>query len=105
MKGQYEWHAHALIALQEGLDSAVIDDIAKRRLPSFAEPAQAVVYRFCDALLRSGEVGDAAYAAARDLLGEAGLIELIGLIGYYCLISLTLNTFQVPLPDGATPLT
>jgi 4-carboxymuconolactone decarboxylase len=43
---------------------------------------------------------DATYVAACDTFGETGLIELVGIIGYYCMVSLTLNAFEVSLTDG-----
>lgn len=101
---QYEWYAHAKIARQEGLNDAIIDAIARREQPPFDEPAEQTVHDFCTELLGNGEVGDAAYAAARELLDERGVVELVGLMGYYCLVSLTLNTFQVPVPGGEKPL-
>ena len=101
---QYEWYAHAKIARQEGLSDAIIDAIARREEPAFDEAAERTVHDFCAELLGNGEVGDAAYASARELLDERGVVELVGLMGYYCLVSLTLNTFQVPVPGGEKPL-
>lgn len=101
---QYEWYAHAKIAREEGLNDAIIDAIAGRERPVFDEPAEETVHDFCADLLRTGEAGDGTFAAAHELLGERGVVELIGLMGYYCLVSLTLNTFQVPVPGDAKPL-
>lgn len=101
---QYEWYAHSRIAEKEGLDASVLESISRRERPSFADPAEEVVYNFCSEVLAGGEVGDAAYAAALELLGETGVTELVGTMGYYSLVSLTLNTFRVPLPEGVQPL-
>lgn len=101
---QYEWYAHAKIAREEGIADRVIEAIADRREPEFADDAERTVHRFCTEALQHREVGDETYAAAMTLLGEAGVVELVGLMGYYCLVALTLNTFRVPLPADAKPL-
>lgn len=101
---QYEWYAHSKIARDEGLADSIIDAIAEKRVPDFSEPAEKTIYDFCTESLQTSQVSDAAYAAAIDLLGEQGVVELVGLMGYYCMVALTLNTFQVPLPEGAKPL-
>lgn len=101
---QYEWYAHSKIAREQGLADSILDAIAEKKRPTFSEPAEETVYDFCTQVLQTPEVGDAAYRAATDLLGEQGVVELVGLMGYYCLVALTLNTFQVPLPEGAKPL-
>lgn len=103
-RAQYEWYAHSNIARQEGLDDAIIDAIANKVRPTFTEPAEAVIYDFCSTTFRDGEATEEAYQAAFAEFGEKGVVELVGLMGYYCLVALTLNTFQVPLPEGATPL-
>ncbi len=104
-RAQYEWYVHSRIALDEGLDQTIVNAIAETRAPSFAEPDEEVVYQFCHTMLQSGEVSDADYVATCELLGEAGVIELIGLMGFYCLISFTLNTAQVQVPEGFKLLT
>ena len=72
-------------------------------MPKLYEPDQAVVYEFCRTLLDQRGVDDALYSRTVETLGEAAVIDLVGILGYYCLISLTINAFNVPLPDGAEP--
>ena len=62
-----------------------------------------IVYDFATQLHRDHRVGDATYADAVNAFGEVGAVDLVGILGYYTLISMTLNTFQVPLPDGMAP--
>ena len=62
------------------------------------------VYDFTNALHRDHVVDDATYAEATAQLGETGVTDLVGLCGYYTLISMVLNTFEVPVPGGAKPL-
>jgi len=102
-KAQYEWWAHANIARKAGMDEAVIQAIYDRTpLPTQDGDIQAV-HGFVKELVETQHVGDENYAAAHDALGDTGVVELVILAGYYGLISATLNTFQVPLPDGETP--
>jgi 4-carboxymuconolactone decarboxylase len=100
---QFEWHAHARIAREEGLDAAVIAAIAEGAAPEFSSPEQAVVYGFCRELHETHAVGDETYARAVELLGQEAVIELTVLCGYYTAVSMILNTFQVPLPEGVAP--
>jgi 4-carboxymuconolactone decarboxylase len=100
---QFEWWAHHRLALDAGLDPAVAADIAEGRRPASMQADEAVVYDFCTELRTTRRVSDATLAAALDLLGEAGVIELIGASGYYDLVSMTLNVAEVALPDGVEP--
>ena len=101
---QYEWYAHARIAAEEGLDQAIIDAIAERRRPDFQSMDEEVVYNFASELHERRAVSDDAFAAAQDLLGNAGVVELIVLCGYYSMVSMALNAFDVQAPGGEKPL-
>ncbi len=100
---QFEWHAHARIAGEEGLDEAVIAAIAAGEVPALESPEQAIVYGFCRELHETHAVRDETYARAVELLGQEAVIELTVLCGYYTAVSMILNIFQVPLPDGVAP--
>jgi 4-carboxymuconolactone decarboxylase len=97
---QYEWYAHAPIARKGGLADSIINAIAQRRRPSFTDPNEAAVYEFCNELHEKRDVSDETYNWAEEQLGESGVAELIGLCGFYTLISMTLNVGQVDLPEG-----
>lgn len=99
-KAQYEWWAHERIARREGLDEGVIASIKAETSPDFSDPTEAVVYNFARELLDEGRVSDHLYDEAVELLGEAGVVELVILLGYYTLVSMTLNVFEVPVPSG-----
>ena len=101
---QYEWYAHASIAADEGLDQAIIDAIAERKRPDFKNADEEVIYNFVQELHETHNVSDASFAAAKDLLGEAGVVELIMLCGHYTVISMVLNTFEMEVPGGGKPL-
>jgi 4-carboxymuconolactone decarboxylase len=100
-KAEFEWWAHARMAREHGVADAVVDAIGKGEEPPFAADDERIVYSVAHELTNAGQVSQARYDAARDLLGEAGLVELVSLCGYYTLISYLLNAFAVPLPPGA----
>jgi 4-carboxymuconolactone decarboxylase len=97
---EFEWYAHKKIGLEAGLDPGLVEAIRTRQVPSFMTNAERIVYEFATQLHRDHRVGDATYAAAIAEFGETGVVDLVGVLGYYTLISMTLNTFHVPLPDG-----
>ena len=101
---QYEWFAHHRIALDEGLSAQICDAIAVGQRPTFDNPQFAATYDFVDALLTTHVVDDALYAPVADFLGPSGTVELIVLCGHYHTISMLLNTFEVEVPGGETPL-
>jgi 4-carboxymuconolactone decarboxylase len=100
---QFEWYAHRELALGAGLDPAIPDSIAVGARPPALDRDQAAVYDFASELLRTGGVSDAAFAAADEALTERGVVDLVGVVGYYTLVSLVLNVDRYPLPDGVDP--
>lgn len=100
---QYEWWAHAKIALEAGVDESIVNAMAQRRRPSFIKSDEAAVYEFCTELHERKNVSDENYAWVVEQLGEAGAVELIALCGYYTIISMTLNVGQIEIPDGVEP--
>lgn len=95
-----EWRAHAPLAEAEGLDPAAIEAIRTGEAPKFAEDAEAVVYGFCTEVLSTHRASAPTYAAALVLLGEEGLTDLLGVMGYYALVSYTLNVFEMEPPGS-----
>ena len=100
---QYEWYAHKRAALQAGLNPAIVDAIAAGKRPAVMSPSEVAIYDFCDELLNKKQVSDATFAAAIKAFGERGVVDLIGLTGYYQLVSMLLNVDRYPLPDGEKP--
>ena len=100
---QYEWSAHKKNALTAGLSPAVIDAIATGKRPNPMQADEEAVYNFGDELLRTREVSDAAFKAVVDKFGERGAVDLTGVMGYYCFVSMMLNIDRYPLPDGEKP--
>ncbi len=99
-KAQYEWWAHEKIARREDLDERIIGDVKAEIYPDFSNPTEAVVYNFTRQLLDEHRVSTHLYDEAVELLGEVGVVELVILIGYYTLVSMTLNVFEVQIPVG-----
>ncbi len=100
---QYEWYAHERFAHRAGIEPEIIDAIKRGEAPSFEKEDDAAVYAFATELHAVRRVSDAIYARAREQIGERGVVELTALLGYYALVSMTLNTFEVELPSGAEP--
>jgi len=100
---QYEWHAHHPLALKAGLPPKVAEDLAHGRRPAGMTEDESSVYDFCSELHRDKAVSDATYATALKRFGERGVVDLIGVSGYYTLVSMVLNVDRHPLPGGAAP--
>ncbi|WP_287998371.1 carboxymuconolactone decarboxylase family protein [Acidiphilium sp.] len=98
----FEWYIHAPIAAKAGVPEAVIAAIKAGGTPVFAEPDARAVHDFARELLTAHEVSDETYAFARHQLGDRALVDLVGILGYYGLISMTIKAFRVPVPDGET---
>ena len=100
---QFEWYAHHQFALKAGLDGRIAAAIAEGRQPDAMRDDEKVVYAFCTELLETAQLTDATYAAAVRLVGEQGVIDLIGVLGYYSMVSMILNVDRYPLPPGVEP--
>ncbi len=103
-KAEFEWWAHARMAREHGVSDAVVDAIGRGEEPPFTADDERTIYAVAHELADTGQLSQAGYDAALDLLGEAGMVELVSLCGYYTLISYVLNAFDVVLPPGARPM-
>jgi 4-carboxymuconolactone decarboxylase len=99
-KAEFEWWVHYPIALKAGVSEAVADAIGEGREPVFEKEDEAVVYGFIRTLVDARSIPDELYRRASDVLGRDRLVDLVGLAGYYTLISMTLNVFKIGLPEG-----
>ena len=100
---QFEWVAHHRGALQAGLSPAVADAIAEGKRPAAMPPDEKAVYDFATELLETKQVSDATFNAAKSLLGERGVVDLINVMGWYGTVSMLLNVDRYPLPEGTQP--
>jgi 4-carboxymuconolactone decarboxylase len=102
---QFEWSVHAPIARRSGVGEEVIEAIAHGRRPLTMTKDQAIVHDVFDELQRNRHVSDGTYARAVAALGEQGVVELVGIIGYYSTLAMIMNVAQTPAPaDGPAPL-
>jgi 4-carboxymuconolactone decarboxylase len=102
-KAEFEWWAHARMAREHGVSSAIVDAIGNGDEPPFEADDERTVHAAAQQLAETGQLGQDAYDKAQRLLGDAGMVELVSLCGYYTLVSFLLNAFAVPLPPGARP--
>ena len=100
---QYEWAVHYPIALKAGVTADVAKAIAERRRPDGMTADEATLYDFCDELIRTHAVGDAAYARMVAAFGEPGVVDTVGIVGYYTMLAMVLNTARTPAPDNGAP--
>ena len=100
---EFEWHAHKQIALAAGVSPDVIESLRSHQNPVWQIPEQKIVNAFTKMLLETRSVTDDVYEQAVAALGQDGVVDLVGIVGYYSMISMTINVFDVPLPDGAMP--
>lgn len=100
---QYEWNVHHPIALKAGVDPQVARAIAEGRRPAEMSEDEAILYDFCHELHRDKKVSDATYARAVSRFGEQGVLDTIGITGYYTMLAMVLNTAQTPAGRAASP--
>lgn len=94
----YELFIHEKIARSEGLEDDLIESLKAGRRPGFHQAADALVFDFSRAVIAERKVPERLYREAVSLLGEKGVVELAILLGYYMLVSITLNVFEIPAP-------
>lgn len=102
---EFEWQAHKKIGLAAGISPTTVEAIRQGKTPEFDREDERVVYEFSLALQRDRKVSQTLYDQAVTVLGEATIVDLTGLLGYYGLISMTINVFDVnPLNPTACDL-
>ena len=99
-QAQYEWAAHAAIAAKQGVKPATIRDLQAGRTPTSAPRDEMAIYALVRELYATRRVSDATYKRVHKLLGDAGIVELVGILGYYAMVSMILNVFRMPVPEG-----
>jgi 4-carboxymuconolactone decarboxylase len=97
---KYEWYAHRPLAIKGGLRESIADDVARGHRPNGMKDDEEIVYDFCTTLHRDHFVGEDLFQRAKAAFGEQGVVDLIGVSGYYTLVSMVLNVAEVPLPAG-----
>ena len=97
----FEWAAHAPAAAAAGLASGHIEALRRGDDPDFTAPDEQAIFIFARQLLQARVVSQPAYDRIVELLGVRGAVDLTGLLGYYSLISMTINVFEIAPADGA----
>jgi 4-carboxymuconolactone decarboxylase len=98
-RAQYEWYAHAPIADKAGVTLRTIEDLRRGRPPKSAPKDERAIYDFVQELYKTRRVSDRTYKRVHALLGDQAIVELVGILGYYALISMTLNVFRMMPPE------
>jgi 4-carboxymuconolactone decarboxylase len=98
---QFEWYIHQPAALKAGLSNAIVSAVAEGRRPETMSADEGVVYDFTTELLRLQNISDATFSRARERFGENGVIDMIGVAGYYSFLSMMMNAAQTPVPDDS----
>ena len=99
-KAKFELAAHKNLAVRAGISAEVTDAIHHGEAPDFASDEHRLSYQLASQLLNQHRVDAATYRQGVELWGESGMIELVTVIGYYCIVSLTLNTFEIPVSEA-----
>lgn len=103
-RAQFEWYAHEPMALKAGVSAKTVRDLKAGRLPKSAPKDERAIYDFVQELYKTRRVSDRTYKRVRAVLSDESMVELVGILGYYTLISMTLNVFQMlPPPEDELP--
>jgi 4-carboxymuconolactone decarboxylase len=100
-RSQYEWHMHAMHAAKAGISDKIINEIRLGRAPKRLSKDERAIYDFVKELHKTRRVSDRNYARVHAIVGDAGMVEFVGICGYYVLVAMTLNVFRMPPPAGA----
>jgi 4-carboxymuconolactone decarboxylase len=100
-RAQYEWHAHAAIAEKAGVAPETIRDVKAGRAPKKAKKDERAIYDFVLELFKTKRVSERTYKRVNAVLGDVATVELVGILGYYSLVAMMLDVFNVTLPEGA----
>ena len=101
---QFEWFAHARRALEEGIAPEVVEAIRHRRTPPLVRDDEKMIYDVVSEMCATRTLSQASYDRAAAILGTEKMIELVAGTGFYVMIAMTLNVFDVAVPGGEKPL-
>jgi 4-carboxymuconolactone decarboxylase len=101
---QYEWNAHYGLALKAGVSAEMAALISEGLRPAGMAADHEALYDFCDELLRTKAVSDATYQRALSQFGEQGVVDAVGIVGYYTMLAMVLNTARTPAGASTAPV-
>ncbi len=99
-QAQFEWFAHEPMARKAGVSESTISAVKSGTKPEFEDQGEAIAYAIANEINQHHELSEDTYHGACAYFGRQGLSELLGLSGFYTTVSMTLNAFKIPLPDG-----
>lgn len=99
-RAQFEWYAHVHVAEKEGVKPKTIADLRAGRVPKSAAKDERAIYDFIQEIYKDKRVSDRTYKRVVAILGDKGTVELVGILGYYSSVSMTLNVFAMLPPQG-----
>ncbi len=97
---EFEWWAHRPIAERAGISPTIIESIRTGHRPVYTADDEAVIHDIAASLHLARQIDDKIYNRAKKLLGHEAVVDLVGILGYYTLISMTINAFKIDLPEG-----
>lgn len=100
----YEWYVHSPIALRAGIRQDLIDAVADGRRPAAMSEDEEIVYDFSTELHRNKRVSDRTFERAEKRFGKKGIVDLVGIAGYYTFLAMQLNAARYEVPQGAPRL-
>ena len=103
-KSHYEWAAHEPQAVKAGVKPETINALRAGRLAKSAPKDERVLYAFIKELYRDKSVSNPTYKSVNKILGDSGTVELVGLLGYYAMVAMTINVFRMPVPAPKLPV-
>ncbi len=99
-RAQFEWFAHVPQAERAGVSKETIRDLHRGRMPKSAPADERAIYDFIQELYKTRRVSDRSFKRVHDVLGDAATVELVGILGYYVMISMILDVFRMPPPEN-----
>jgi 4-carboxymuconolactone decarboxylase len=103
-KSAYEWAAHEPQAIKAGVKPKTINALRSGRLAKSAPKDERALYAFIKELYRDKSVSNPTYKSVNKILGDSGTVELVGLLGYYAMVAMTINVFRMPVPAPKPPV-
>jgi 4-carboxymuconolactone decarboxylase len=100
---QYEYDAHVSLALKAGVQPEIVAAIGEGRHPAGMASDEEIAYDLCSELRQNQSVSDVTFARAVSKFGEQGVIDMVGLTGYYSMLAMIMNVARTPMPEGKTP--
>jgi len=101
---QYAWYIHEPHALQHGIAREIVEAIRARRTPDFTHEDERLVYDITLELNTTHRLSDSTFGRGMALFGEQQMVELVSGVGFYAMVAMTLNAFDIAVPDGNKPL-